>query len=142
MFLTDRNGKIHGPSTRLLQCPLPERAARFPQEPSMKSLSLVAAAAMFAFTLPASAAVDADAANKALKDNGCTKCHSVDKSKKGPAFKKVAADMKGKPDAEAKLATFLTTGPKVKMDDGTEEEHKAIKDTAVVKNLVQFILAQ
>src|SRR5512133_45321 len=108
----------------------------------MKTLSLLAAVTMFAFSITASAAADADAANKALKDNGCTKCHSVDKAKKGPAFKKVAADRKGKADAEAKLTTFLTTGPKVKMDDGTEEEHKALKDPAVVKTLVQFILAQ
>jgi cytochrome c len=108
----------------------------------MKSLSLLAAVAMFAFSMTASAAADADAATKALKDNGCTKCHSIDKAKKGPAFKKVAADMKGKADAEAKLTTFLTTGPMVKMDDGTQEEHKALKDPAVVKNLVQFILAQ
>ncbi len=108
----------------------------------MKTVSLLAAAAMFAFSMTASAAADADAATKAMKDNGCTKCHSVDKAKKGPAFKKVAADMKGKADAEAKLTTFLTTGPMVKMDDGTQEEHKALKDPAVVKNLVQFILAQ
>lgn len=109
----------------------------------MKILSLLAAAAaMFAFSMTASAAVDADAATKAMKDNGCTKCHSVDKAKKGPAFKTVAANMKGKADAEAKLTTFLTTGPKIKMDDGTQEEHKALKDPAVVKNLVQFILAQ
>ena len=108
----------------------------------MKTVSLLAAAAMFAFSMTASAAADADAATKAMKDNGCTKCHSVDKAKKGPAFKKVAADMKGKADAEAKLTTFLTTGPVIKMDDGTQEEHKALKDPAVVKNLVQFILAQ
>ena len=108
----------------------------------MKTVSLLAAAAMFAFSMTAGAAVDADAANKALKDNGCTKCHSVDKTKKGPSFKKVAADMKGKADAEAKLTTFLTTGPKVKMDDGTQEDHKAVKDAGVAKNLVQFILAQ
>jgi cytochrome c len=108
----------------------------------MKNLSLLTAVAMFAFSITATAAVDADAATKAMKDNGCTKCHSIDKAKKGPAFKKVAADMKGKADAEAKLTTFLTTGPKVKTDDGTEEEHKALKDPVVVKNLVQFILAQ
>ncbi len=108
----------------------------------MKTVSLLAAAAMFAWSMGASAAVDADAATKALKDNGCTKCHSVDKDKKGPAFKKVAAGLKGKADAEAKLTTFLTTGPKVNMGDGTQEEHKALKDPAVVKNLVQYILAQ
>ena len=108
----------------------------------MKNLSLLAAAAMFAFSLTASAAVDADAATKAMKENGCTKCHSVDKTKKGPSFQNVAADMKGKADAEAKLTTFLTTGPRIKMEDGTQEEHKALKDPAVVKHLVQFILAQ
>ena len=109
----------------------------------MKTVSLLAAAAaMFAFSMTASAAADADAATKALKDNGCTKCHSVDKTKKGPSYKKVAADLKGKADAEAKLTKFLTTSPMVKMEDGTQEEHKALKDPAVVKNLVQFILAQ
>ncbi|HXE47234.1 MAG TPA: c-type cytochrome [Ramlibacter sp.] len=109
----------------------------------MKTIALLAAAAAaFAFVLPASAAVDADAANKALKDNGCTKCHSVDKDKKGPSFKKTAAKYKGKADAEAVLTKFLATGPKVKTEDGTEEEHKTLKDAAPAKNLVQFILAQ
>jgi cytochrome c len=108
----------------------------------MKALSILATAALLAVAIPASAAADADAANKAMKDNGCTKCHSVDKSKKGPAYQKVAAKYKGKADAEAKLTEFLTKSPKVKMDDGSEEEHKAVKDAATVKNLVQFILAQ
>lgn len=110
----------------------------------MKTVSLLAAAAMLAFSMTAGAAVDADAATKALKDNGCTKCHSVDKTKKGPSFQKTAAKYKGKADAEAKLSEFLTKSPKVKMDDGTEEEHKAVaaKDAAGLKNLVQFILAQ
>jgi cytochrome c len=104
---------------------------------------LAAAAAVFAFSLPAAAAPDADAANKLLKDSGCTKCHSVDKAKKGPSFQKVAAKYKGKADAEAKLTDMVTKSPKVKTDDG-EEEHKAVatKDTAQVKNLVQWILAQ
>jgi cytochrome c len=109
----------------------------------MKTIAtLAAAAAAFAFALPASAAADADAANKALKDNGCTKCHSVDKDKKGPALKKIATKYKGKADAEAVLAKFLATGPKVKMEDGSEEEHKTLKDAGAAKNLVQFILAQ
>jgi cytochrome c len=99
---------------------------------------LAAAAAVFAFSLPAVA----QDAQKALKDNGCTKCHSVDKSKKGPAYQKVAAKYKGKADAEAKLTEFLTKGPKVKMDDGSEEEHKAVKDAATATTLVKFILAQ
>lgn len=107
----------------------------------MRVLPLVAAvAAVFAFTT-AQAAPDAAAAEKMTKDNGCTKCHAVDKDKKGPAFKKVAADLKGKPDAEAKLTTFLTTGPKIA---GSDEAHKSLagKDPASIKNLVQWILAQ
>ena len=110
----------------------------------MKVTYLIAAAATtLAFAFPASAAVDADAANKMAKDNGCTKCHSVDKTKKGPSFQKTAAKYKGKADAEAKLTDFLTKGQKVKMDDGTEEEHKAVKAADPgLKNLIQFILAQ
>lgn len=107
------------------------------------TFAAAAAATLFALCLPAGAAVDVDAANKALKDNGCTKCHSVDKTKKGPSFQKTAAKYKGKADAEAKLNTFLTSSPKVKVDDA-EEEHKAVpaKDAAQLKNMIQFILSQ
>ena len=55
-------------------------------------------------------------------------------------------------DADAAQALFkkndctknMTTSPKVKLDDGTEEEHKAIntKDQAAIKNLANWILAQ
>jgi cytochrome c len=110
----------------------------------MKVNSLLAiTAAAFAISLPAVAAPDADAAMKLQKDSGCTKCHSVDKDKKGPAYQKVAAKYKGKADAEAKLTEFVTKSPKIKMD-GSEEEHKAVasKDAVQVKNLVQWILAQ
>jgi cytochrome c len=104
---------------------------------------IAAAATTLAFAFPASAAVDAEAANQMAKDNGCTKCHSVDKSKKGPSFQKTAAKYKGKADAEATLTKFLSSSPKVKMDDGTEEEHKAVKaGDPGLKNLIQFILAQ
>jgi cytochrome c len=103
-----------------------------------------AAAVLCAFALPASAAVDNDAALKIMKADGCTKCHSVDKAKKGPAYQKVAAKYKGKADGEAKLVDFVTKSPKVKLDDGTEEDHKAVstKDAGQVKNLVQWVLAQ
>lgn len=108
------------------------------------ALLLAAAGATLALSLSAQAAVDVDAANKAMKDNGCTKCHAVDKTKKGPSFQKTSAKYKGKVDAEAKLTEFLTKSPKVKMEDGTEEEHKAVaaKDAPQLKNMVQFILSQ
>jgi len=110
---------------------------------TLSSLGLVAAVAM-AFSAGAIAAVDAEAAQALAKKNECTKCHSVDKDKKGPSFKKIAAKYKGKADGEEKITKNLTTSPKVKLDDGTEEEHKAIKtkDAAELKNLVTWILSQ
>ena len=36
------------------------------------------------------------------KKNECTKCHAVDKEKKGPSYKKIAAKYKGKADGEEK----------------------------------------
>jgi cytochrome c len=103
-------------------------------------------AALFAaasFTAPAIAA-DGDAAMKLAKDSGCTKCHSVDKTKKGPSFQKTAGKYKGKADAETKVTDQITKPQKVKLEDGTEDDHGAVKskDPAEVKNLVQWILSQ
>jgi cytochrome c len=111
----------------------------------MKFIPLLSAAvAVIAFSAPAAGSPDAAAAAKVMKESGCTKCHSVDKPKKGPAYQKMAAKYKGKGDAEAKLIDVVTKSPKVKLDDGSEEEHKAVTttDPAQVKNLVQWILAQ
>jgi cytochrome c len=94
---------------------------------------------------PASAqSFDADAAQALAKKNDCLKCHAIDKDKKAPSYKKIAAKYKGKPDGEEKAIKNITTGPKVKLEDGTEEEHKIIntKDPAAIKNLVAWILAQ
>ncbi|HEX4858166.1 MAG TPA: c-type cytochrome [Usitatibacteraceae bacterium] len=89
-------------------------------------------------------AADADAAEALAKKSGCTKCHAVDKSKKGPSYNKIAAKWKGKADAEAKLIDNITKAPKVKFEDGTEEEHKVVesKDPKEIKNLVQWILSR
>jgi len=89
-------------------------------------------------------AADAAQAEALLKANKCTKCHDVTKTKSGPAFKKVAEKYKGKADAEAGLVKFLSTGPTIKNDDGSEDKHKVIKakDDAETKNLVQWILSQ
>ena len=107
------------------------------------SLVVAATAALFS-AAPASAAPDADAAQALAKKSGCLKCHAVDKSKKGPSFQKTAAKWKGKADAEAKLTDNITKSPKVKFEDGSEEEHKVVesKDPKEIKNLVQWILAQ
>jgi cytochrome c len=115
---------------------------------AMKPLSLIAivcgATLSMATLTPAFAAVDADAAQALAKKNDCFKCHAMDKTKKGPSIRKIAAKYKGKPDGQEKAIKNITTGPKVKLEDGTEEEHKIIdtKDQAQIKNLVDWILSQ
>jgi cytochrome c len=104
----------------------------------MSIASLALAAAFVA--LPA-AAQDADAAQAMLKKENCTKCHSVDKTKKGPSYQKVAAKYKGKADAQEKLEKFLTSNPTVKLDDGSQEEHKVVKDKGAMNNFIKWVLA-
>jgi len=110
------------------------------------SLSLIGGAALLALTacLPANAAVDADAAQALFKKEECAKCHSVDKTKSGPALKKIALKYKGKAEGQDKVIKQITTAPKVKNEDGAEEEHKVIntKDPVALKNLADWILSQ
>ena len=87
--------------------------------------------------------VDVAAAEALVLANKCNKCHSVDKQKDGPSFKKTAAKYKGKADAEAKLVTHLTTSPMIEIE-GVKEEHTKVKakDDAAIKNLAQYILTR
>ena len=108
----------------------------------MTSLAMAALLGMCGSAVAAD--VDADAALALAKKNDCMKCHAIDKTKKGPSYKKVAAKYKGKADGEEKVIRNITTGNKVKLEDGTEEDHKIIdtKDSKALKNLVQWILSQ
>ncbi|GAB4170422.1 MAG: hypothetical protein Fur0039_09790 [Rhodocyclaceae bacterium] len=114
---------------------------------SFKSKALIASAlsaGVLALGLSAPAAAADEAAAKTLaKQSGCLKCHAVDKKKDGPAYKEVAAKYKGKADAVDKLTHHVTSGEKVKFEDGHEEEHKIVKskDPAAIKNLVEWILS-
>ncbi len=112
-----------------------------PQKLITISVLGVAAAA---FSGASYAAVNADAAASLAKKSDCLKCHAIDKDKKASSFKKIAEKWKGKADAEAKLMDSLTKAPKVKMLDGTEEEHKVIgtKDVNEIKNVIGWILSQ
>lgn len=92
---------------------------------------------------PLASAVDADAAQALAKKEGCLKCHAVDKKKEAKSLKEIGASYKGKAGAEAKLLQKITSGEKVKLEDGTEEEHKIIKtkDKAELNNLIGWILS-
>ena len=107
--------------------------------------SLILATAGLAATLlsvPVQAA-DAAAGEALAKKEGCLKCHAVDKKKDAISLKDVAKKYAGKPDGEARILAQITTGQKIKLEDGTEEEHKIIKskDKAEVSNMIQWILS-
>lgn len=106
--------------------------------------ALLAIPAALFMTAVSAAGVDAEAAKKLAKRSDCLTCHSVDKTKVGPSYKKVAAKYKGQADGADKLTKFITTGAKVKLEDGTEMAHAIInsKDSGEIKNLVGWILAQ
>ena len=97
----------------------------------------------FAGVGPAHAAVDAAQAQELMESNKCMKCHSIEKTKTGPALKNIAAKYKGKAEGEDNIIKTITTGRKVKLADGTEEDHKIIKpqDPAKLKNLAQWVLS-
>jgi cytochrome c len=106
------------------------------------ALRLFAGAAACALAGPVAAAPDADAAQKLIESNKCTKCHDVQRKKDGPAYRDVAAKFRGEPDAEVKVTHHVTAGEKVKFPDGHEEKHKKVKveSPADTENLVRWIL--
>jgi cytochrome c len=109
----------------------------------LKDLASSALLAVVMSGIHASAwSVDADAADRLVKDNKCTKCHDVERKKDAPAYRDIAAKYRGDPEAEKKLAWHVTSGEKVKFADGHEEKHKKVKsdDANAVPNLVGWIL--
>jgi cytochrome c len=105
--------------------------------------TLTAAGAALAFASYAHA-VDTTAAPQLARQSNCLKCHAVDRKKEGPAYKDVAAKYKGKPDAREKVRFHITSGEKVKFEDGHEEDHAIVKtkEQDKIDNLVDWILAQ
>lgn len=113
----------------------------------MKTKTTLLFAGSLAFALaslaPAHAAVDEAAAKALAKKNDCFKCHAPDKTKKGPSLKKIADKYKEKKLGEKEAIKQMTEGKKVKLEDGTEEDHKVIetKDPKELSNIAQWILS-
>jgi cytochrome c len=113
---------------------------------STATIGLLAMIIGASYSTRAYADPDVEAAKALARQNNCFKCHSVEKEKDGPAWKKVAEKYKGKADAEARLIEHITSGEKAKFPDGHEEEHKIVqttppKDAGQIKNLVDWILS-
>jgi len=110
----------------------------------MKTPLILAASLTVAFAFsPQATAADAAAAEALAKKEGCLKCHAVDKKKDYASLKEISKKYAGKPDAEAKILNQITAGVKVKLDDGSEDEHKIVKtkDKAELSNMIQWILS-
>lgn len=109
-------------------------------------LALLGTTSVVLFFAASAQAVDIDAvaAKKMARANSCLRCHAVDKKKEGPSYQAVAYKYKGQTDAMDKLVQHITSGEKVKLSDGHEENHKVtkVKDEAQVHNLIAWILAQ
>ena len=108
-------------------------------------LASISSAALVFGLSTAAHALDAEAARALAKQSSCFKCHSIEKKKEGPPWNTIAEKHKDMPEAdlEAKLTHHITSGEKVKFEDGHEEEHKIVKtdDPAEIKNLVQWIIS-
>lgn len=109
-----------------------------------KLTQALAVTAILSLSTSAFAAMSEDDIQPYLKKQGCMKCHALDKTKKGPSYKKVAEKYKGKADGEAKVIKNITTGGKVKLEDGTEDDHKIIdtKDQAELKSIANWVLTR
>lgn len=108
----------------------------------MKALFPLLTAFLLALVVRPAFSQDAAAAEALARKSGCLKCHAPEKKKDGPPMKEIAAKWKGKPDAEQKLITHVTTSPKVKVN-GNEEEHEQLKskDAGEIKNVIQWYLS-
>lgn len=109
---------------------------------------LIATASVTVFLTGSSAALalDVEAAKDLAEQNNCKQCHALRKDKDGPSFLKTAERLRGKPGAVDEIVKHLTSGKKVKLADGSEENHKIVKtmppnDMAQIKNLAEYILS-
>lgn len=111
----------------------------------MKRSVFLACVAVVTALVPVAAQADPDgeAAEKLLKRNDCFKCHAIDKDKRAPAYKKVAARLRARSYGVDYVIKHVTTGPTVRFEDGTEERHKVIdtQDRAELENLALWLLS-
>lgn len=104
---------------------------------------LLTAVSCFGPAMPAFAEVDEDAAVSLAKKGNCFKCHAVDKRKKAPSYKEIAAKHQGKADAETYILRHITGNPMVKLDSEDERhESPPTKDEKELRNLVKWILSR
>ncbi|MCL1961851.1 MAG: hypothetical protein FWG56_08800 [Desulfovibrionaceae bacterium] len=92
------------------------------------------------------------AARELARNNGCFRCHSIQKEgKPGPSWSSVAARFRPLPEivqpvVQERVIYHLVSGEKAEFPDGHAEYHRLIhtnppNDPAQIKNLINFILS-
>lgn len=91
---------------------------------------------------PVLAQVDADAAQSLAKKGNCFKCHAIEKRKKAPSYREIAAKQKVRPNALEELYRHMHGEALVKTDEG-DEPHAPPPDAskAEKENLIRWILS-
>jgi cytochrome c len=116
--------------------------------PGPRRVRALASVASAIFLLVASGpaiaqAVDEDAATALAKKGNCFKCHAIDKRKKAPSYKEIAAKHRGKPGAEAFLYKHINGESTVATDDGDEKHAPPpTQSRAELDNLIRWILSR
>ena len=86
--------------------------------------------------------LDADAAQSLAKKGNCFKCHAIEKRKKAPSYKEIAAKYRGKGDAETLLYKHINGESTVATDDGDEKHAPPpTQSRAELDNLIRWILS-
>lgn len=96
-----------------------------------------------AAAVQAQAPVDADAAMALARRNDCFKCHSIDRAKKAPAYTRIAARLRSKPDAVEAIIEHITAGSAVQLLDGSDALHRIVdtRNKEELENLARWILS-
>lgn len=123
----------------------PNLAMEYDPMKKVTMCAAIAAVSLAGFAAPA-LALDVEAAKGLAEQNNCMQCHGLRKDKDGPSFMKTAEKYAGKATAVDDIVKHITSGKKVKLADGTQEDHKIAKtmpanDVAQLKNLAQYILS-
>ena len=86
---------------------------------------------------------NAEAALALAKRNDCFKCHAIDRAKRGPAYRDVAARLRNRPDGVEAIVGHITSGRLVRLEDGNEVNHRIIDttDPDELANFARWLLA-
>jgi cytochrome c len=90
-------------------------------------------AAVLAGSMAMAGVAMAQDASKLAESSGCLKCHTVDKKKKGPAFKTSAAEFKKKGLSVDKAMAEMK-------DKHEAEDLKGLKSDADLKTILNWVM--